>query len=160
MPSSTPSTAACASNDAGSDEASENVPWPLTQCARKKVVQNADHGPTRPYQDWFGGDSGPRSTGEWLHLDVGIYQALSAVLDGIKFPITVANRAGEEAIFTLCGLMCDSADTLWNGQKLPESITKGDPIVLDFAGAYTESTFTRFNGIEPPAIHFLDDLNL
>jgi ornithine decarboxylase len=102
----------------------------------------------------------PRATGEWLHLDVGIYQGLSDVPDGIKFPITVAGRAGEEAIFTLAGPTCDSADTLWSGQKLPESITEGDLIVLDYAGAYAESTFTRFNGIEPPAIHFLDDINL
>ena len=103
MPSSTPSTAACAFNEAGSDEA-QDFAWPLTQCARKKV--GADYGPTRPYQDW-------------LVATAGTAIALSDMPDGIKFPITVANRAGEEAIFTLAGPTCDSADTLWSGQMPP-----------------------------------------
>ena len=35
---------------------------------------------------------------------------------------------------------------------------EGDLLVFDIAGAYSESLFTRFNGIEPPAIHYVDDL--
>jgi ornithine decarboxylase len=100
----------------------------------------------------------PRPDGEWLHLDVGIYQGLNEALDHLVYPVTVAHRSGAEAAFTLCGPTCDSADTISKGQKLPASVTEGDLFVFDIAGAYSECLFTRFNGIEPPAVHFLDDL--
>jgi ornithine decarboxylase len=100
----------------------------------------------------------PRSDGEWLHLDVGVYQGLNEALDHLVYPVTVAHRSGAEAAFTLCGPTCDSADTISKGQKLPASVTEGDLFVFDMAGAYSECLFTRFNGIEPPTVHFLDDL--
>jgi ornithine decarboxylase len=93
-----------------------------------------------------------------LHLDVGVYQGLNEALDHLIYPVTVAHRSGDEATFTLCGPTCDSADTISKGQKLPASVTEGDLLVFDIAGAYSECLFTRFNGIEPPAVHFLDDL--
>ena len=100
-----------------------------------------------------------RADGEWLHLDVGIYQGLNEALDHIVYPITVAHRAGpHQAAFTLCGPTCDTADTISKGQKLPVSVTEGDLFIFDIAGAYSASLFTRFNGIESPVIHFLDDL--
>jgi ornithine decarboxylase len=100
----------------------------------------------------------PRADGEWLHLDVGVYHGLNGARYGLVFPITVARRAGAEKAFTLCGPTCDSADTISKAQKLPDSVTQGDLFVFDVAGAYSKSLFTRFNGIEPPVIHFLDDL--
>jgi ornithine decarboxylase len=99
-----------------------------------------------------------RSDGEWLHLDVGIYQGLNEAVDHLVYPVTVAHRSGTEAAFTLCGPTCDSADTISKGQKLPASVAEGDLFVFGMAGAYSECLFTRFNGIEPPAVHFLDDL--
>src|SRR5262245_24099772 len=99
----------------------------------------------------------PRSDGEWLHLDVGIHQGLNP-LDDLGYPVTVAHRSGAEAAFTLCGPTCDSDDTISKGQKLPASVTEGDLLVFDIAGAYSECFFTRFNGIEPPIVRFLDDL--
>jgi ornithine decarboxylase len=100
----------------------------------------------------------PRADGEWLHLDVGVYQGLNEALDRLVYPVTVAHRTGAEAAFTLCGPTCDSADTISKGQKLPAAVTEGDLFVFGIAGAYSECLFTRFNGIEPPAVHFLDDL--
>jgi ornithine decarboxylase len=100
----------------------------------------------------------PRPDGEWLHLDVGVYQGLNEALDHLVYPITVAHRSGAEAAFTLCGPTCDSADTISKGQALPASVTEGDLFIFDIAGAYAECLFTRFNGIEPPTVHYLDDL--
>ena len=100
----------------------------------------------------------PRAEGEWLHLDVGIYHGLNEAEDGIVYPITVAHRSGAQVPFTLCGPTCDSADTICKGQKLPNSVAEGDLFVFDVAGAYSECTFTHFNGIEPPIVHFLDEL--
>ncbi len=100
----------------------------------------------------------PRADGEWLHLDVGVYHGLNEALDRLVYPVTVAHPSGNEAAFTLCGPSCDSADTISKGQKLPETVTEGDLIIFSNVGAYSECLFTRFNGIEPPAIHDLDDL--
>lgn len=100
----------------------------------------------------------PRADGEWLHLDVGIYHGLNEALDRLVYPVTVAHRSGKEAAFTLCGPSCDSADTISKGQKLPATVSEGDLLVFDIAGAYSECLFTRFNGIEPPAVHYTDDL--
>jgi ornithine decarboxylase len=100
----------------------------------------------------------PRAEGEWLHLDVGIYHGLNEALDRLVYPVTVAHRSGKQAAFTLCGPSCDSADTISKGQRLPETVKEGDLLVFDIAGAYSECLFTRFNGIEPPAVHYTDDL--
>jgi len=97
----------------------------------------------------------PRADGEWLHLDVGSYHGLP---ESVIYPVTVAHRSGPEAAFTLCGPTCDSSDTISRGQKLPASVTEGDLFVFDIVGAYSECLFTHFNGIEPPTVHFLDDL--
>jgi len=99
-----------------------------------------------------------RADGEWLHLDVGTYHGLSEALDRVIYPVTVAHRSGAEAPFTLCGPTCDSTETISKGQKLPNSVSEGDLFVFDIAGAYSECTFTHFNGIEPPVVRFLDDL--
>ena len=100
----------------------------------------------------------PRAEGEWLHLDVGVYHGLNEALDRLVYPVTVAHRSGKEQPFTLCGPSCDSTDTISKGQKLPDTVQEGDLLVFDVAGAYSECLFTRFNGIEPPAIHYADDL--
>jgi ornithine decarboxylase len=100
----------------------------------------------------------PRADGEWLHLDVGIYHGLIEAMDHLVYPVTVAHRAGAQTAFTLCGPTCDTADTISKGQELPDSVTEGDLFVFDITGAYSECLFTRFNGIEPPVVHFLDDL--
>ena len=99
-----------------------------------------------------------RPDAEWLHLDVGIYQGLNEALDKLVYPVTVAGRAGREVPFTLCGPTCDSADTISTGQKLPAAVEEGDLLVFGMPGAYSECLFTRFNGIESPLVHFLDDL--
>ncbi len=99
-----------------------------------------------------------RAEGELLHLDVGIYHGLNEALDGIVYPVTVAHRSGTLAPFTLCGPTCDSVDRISKGQMLPNTVTEGDLFIFDIAGAYSECTFTHFNGIEPPVVRFLDDL--
>jgi ornithine decarboxylase len=66
----------------------------------------------------------PRADGEWLHLDVGVYQGLNEALDHLVYPVTVAHRTGALAAFTLCGPTCDSADTISKGQKLPTSVPR------------------------------------
>jgi len=99
-----------------------------------------------------------RSDGEWLHLDAGTYQGLNDDLKPFAYPVTVADRFGARAAFTLCGPTCAGDDIISRGQMLPASVTEGDLIVFDIAGAYSECFFSRFNGIEPPTVHFMDGL--
>jgi len=99
-----------------------------------------------------------RSDGEWLHLDAGTYQGLNDDLKPFAYPVTVADRFGARAAFTLCGPTCAGDDIISRGQMLPASVTEGDLIVFDIGGAYSECFFSRFNGIKPPTVHFIDGL--
>lgn len=99
-----------------------------------------------------------RPSGEWLHLDVGVYQGLDEALDGIVFPISYqASKPGEQA-FTLCGPTCDSVDMISRGQQLSSEIASGDLLVLSRTGAYSEGLATHFNAIDPPEVRYLDEL--
>jgi len=99
-----------------------------------------------------------RADGEWLHLDVGLYQGLFEVIDKYVYDITVMGRDGKPMPFTLCGPTCDSLDTISKGQMLPGDIDEEDLLVFHNAAAYSEACNTYFNGMAPPAVHYLDEV--
>lgn len=98
-----------------------------------------------------------RPDAEWLHLDVGVYQGFSDAPDGIRYSINVPGRDASPSPFTLCGPTCDSADTLSKHQFLPGDVRTGDLVIFHKAGAYAECLFSRFNGIQPPEVKYVDD---
>lgn len=99
-----------------------------------------------------------RPSGEWLHLDVGVYQGLSDAPSGIQFPISRLRPQGAEKSYTLCGPTCDSADTISKGQKLASNIQTGEMLFLNRTGAYSEALSTHFNHMPPPRVRFLGQL--
>lgn len=99
-----------------------------------------------------------RPTGEWLHLDVGVYQGLSDSPSGIIFPISHQRLGGVEQSYTLCGPTCDSADTISTGQKLTSAIQTGDLLVLNRTGAYSEALSTYFNDMPSPKVRYLGQI--
>lgn len=99
-----------------------------------------------------------RPDGEWLHLNVGVYQGFSDAPDGIRYSINAPGRSATPAPFTICGPTCDSADTLSKHQFLPGDVRTGDLLIFHKAGAYAECLFSHFNGIKPPEIKYTDDL--
>jgi ornithine decarboxylase len=99
-----------------------------------------------------------RADGEWLHLDAGLYQGLFEAMDKYVYDITVKGRNGAPQPFTLCGPTCDSFDTISKGQMLPGDIDEEDLLIFHNSAAYSEACYTHFNGMAPPAIHYLDEL--
>jgi ornithine decarboxylase len=99
-----------------------------------------------------------RQDGEWLHLGVGVYQGFSDAPDGIRYAINVPGKSATPTPFVLCGPTCDSVDTLSRNQYLPGDIATGDLVIFNKAGAYAECLFSRFNGINPPEVQYLEDL--
>ncbi len=99
-----------------------------------------------------------RASGEWLHLDAGVYQGLIEAIDRYVYDITVRGRKGDPQPFTLCGPTCDSFDTISKNQMLPGDIEEEDLLVFHNSAAYSEACYTHFNGMAPPAIHYLDEL--
>jgi ornithine decarboxylase len=99
-----------------------------------------------------------RADGEWLHLDAGIYQGLFDAVDKYVYDVSVPGRTGAQVPYTLCGPTCDSFDTLSKGQKLPADIQEEDLLVFHNSAAYSEACNTRFNGMAPPAVHYLDEV--
>lgn len=69
-----------------------------------------------------------------------------------------SGRQGAPVPFTLCGPTCDSTDVISKTQKLPDDIDEEDLVVFQNSAAYSEAVSTHFNGMNPPAIHFLDEL--
>ncbi|MFT8657529.1 type III PLP-dependent enzyme [Acetobacter papayae] len=99
-----------------------------------------------------------RASGEWLHLDAGIYQGLFDAVDHYVYEIATPGRSGAPVPFTLCGPTCDSFDTISKNQKLPGDLQEGDLLIFENAAAYSESCNTTFNGMPSPAVHYLDEL--
>lgn len=100
----------------------------------------------------------PRATGEWLHLDAGLYHGMIDVMDGYVYHITIPGRTGDLKPFTLSGPTCDSADVISKGQLLPGDIDEGDYFVFHDSAAYSEACDTEFNGMASPVSHYLDEV--
>lgn len=95
----------------------------------------------------------------WVYLDAGPHHGLFEWLPGaggLTMPIAVENQDRPMRLCRLAGPTCDSYDVLPGEFQLPELRT-GDRLAFRFAGAYTTSTATRFNGFDPPAIVVLSD---
>ncbi|MEM2059865.1 MAG: diaminopimelate decarboxylase, partial [Archaeoglobaceae archaeon] len=59
--------------------------------------------------------------------------------------VVVANKEGEEEVYTIVGPICESGDILARDRKLPK-VEKGDIIVILDAGAYGFSMSSQYNG--------------
>lgn len=60
--------------------------------------------------------------------------------------------------FSIWGSTCDSIDKLPKPVKLPPQLRTGDYIEFGLMGAYTNATYTSFNGIKTPDLVFVMDL--
>jgi ornithine decarboxylase len=104
-----------------------------------------------------------RAGEQWLYLDVGAYNGLMETQQALgrwRFPLwsSLPDHATRRHIpFTMTGPSCDSADTMFYGQPLPETLGEGDRIYIASAGAYTLSYASNFNGFPTPRTHFLPE---
>lgn len=104
-----------------------------------------------------------RAGEQWLYLDVGAYNGLMETQQALgqwRFPLWSSrpdHAACRQIPFTITGPSCDSADTMFYEQLLPETLAEGDRIFIASAGAYTLSYASNFNGFPMPQPHFLPE---
>lgn len=104
-----------------------------------------------------------RAGEEWLYLDVGAYHGLMETQQAVgrwRYPLWSSrcdHAVAPQIPFTLTGPTCDSADTMFYGVLLPDTLGEGDRIYVASAGAYTLSYASSFNGFPPPQPYFLPE---
>ncbi|MDH4198943.1 MAG: hypothetical protein OEV66_01040 [Spirochaetia bacterium] len=92
---------------------------------------------------------------KWVFLDTGVFSGLMETIDGITYPLN-SNGSGENESVMLCGPSCDGADKMYRA-TLPQPKV-GDIISMSGTGAYTLAYASYFNGLEPPEITFVDEI--
>jgi ornithine decarboxylase len=96
-------------------------------------------------------DDGDRH--RWVYLDIGKFGGLAETMEeAIRYPILTARDNDEKAPCVIAGPTCDSADVLYEKTPydLPVTLTVGDEVLIDKAGAYTTTYATvAFNGFAP-----------
>ena len=89
----------------------------------------------------------------WVYLDIGKFGGLAETMEeAIRYPIRTPHDRGLTGPCVVAGPTCDSADVLYEKTPyhLPVSLSIGDEVLIEGAGAYT-STYSSvaFNGFEP-----------
>jgi ornithine decarboxylase len=89
----------------------------------------------------------------WVYLDIGKFGGLAETMDeAIRYPIRTARDGDAVEPCVIAGPTCDSADVLYEKTPypLPISLTIGDEVLIEGAGAYTTTyASVAFNGFEP-----------
>jgi len=89
----------------------------------------------------------------WVYLDIGKFGGLAETMEeAIRYPILTLRDDDEKAPCVIAGPTCDSADVLYEKTPydLPVTLTVGDEVLIDKAGAYTTTYATvAFNGFAP-----------
>ncbi|WP_406854889.1 type III PLP-dependent enzyme [Alsobacter sp. KACC 23698] len=89
----------------------------------------------------------------WVYLDIGKFGGLAETMDeSIRYPIRTRHDGDEMAPCVLAGPTCDSADVMYEKEPymLPVSLSIGDKVLIEGAGAYTTTySAVAFNGFPP-----------
>ena len=95
-----------------------------------------------------------REDDTWVYLDAGVFNALMETIEGFRYELRT-ERDGPRHPVTVAGPSCDSVDTLFTVEPLPD-LDIGDRVYVMNAGAYTLSYASSFNGFEPPGVKLVD----
>jgi ornithine decarboxylase len=89
----------------------------------------------------------------WVYLDIGKFGGLAETMDeAIRYPITTAKDGDMKEPCVIAGPTCDSADVLYEKTPypLPITLSVGDEVLIEAAGAYTTTySAVAFNGFPP-----------
>ena len=89
----------------------------------------------------------------WVYLDIGKFGGLAETMDeAIRYPITTAKDGDVKEPCVIAGPTCDSADVLYEKTPypLPITLSVGDEVLIEAAGAYTTTyAAVAFNGFPP-----------
>ncbi|HDK16644.1 MAG TPA: type III PLP-dependent enzyme, partial [Nitrospirae bacterium] len=91
-----------------------------------------------------------RGSGNWLYLDVGVFNGLMESVGGIKYTYLAESLQQTKKIkWTITGPSCDSFDIIDRDVALPEPEV-GNLVLILSSGAYTTSYASEFNGFPLP----------
>lgn len=92
-----------------------------------------------------------RGDGDWLYIDVGVFNGLMESVGGIKYSYIVESYKNtmHKKRWTIAGPSCDSFDVIDNNVALQEPDI-GNLILILSSGAYTVSYASEFNGFSIP----------
>jgi ornithine decarboxylase len=89
----------------------------------------------------------------WVYLDIGKFGGLAETMEeAIRYPITTAKDGDAKEPCVIAGPTCDSADVLYEKTPypLPITLSVGDEVLIEAAGAYTTTyASVAFNGFPP-----------
>jgi ornithine decarboxylase len=89
----------------------------------------------------------------WVFLDIGKFGGLAETMEeAIRYPISTLRDEDPKAPCIIAGPTCDSADVLYEKKPydLPITLTVGDEVLIEAAGAYTTTySSVAFNGFAP-----------
>jgi ornithine decarboxylase len=89
----------------------------------------------------------------WVYLDIGKFGGLAETMEeAIRYPITTAKDGDAKVPCVVAGPTCDSADVLYEKTPypLPITLSVGDEVLIEAAGAYTTTySSVAFNGFPP-----------
>jgi ornithine decarboxylase len=89
----------------------------------------------------------------WVYLDIGKFGGLAETMDeSIRYPILTDHDEDRRVPCVLAGPTCDSADVMYEKEPywLPVSLSIGDKVLIEGAGAYTTTySAVAFNGFPP-----------
>jgi ornithine decarboxylase len=89
----------------------------------------------------------------WVFLDIGKFGGLAETMEeAIRYPILTPRDRDPKGPCIIAGPTCDSADVLYEKKPydLPVTLTVGDEVLIDSAGAYTTTySSVAFNGFAP-----------
>jgi ornithine decarboxylase len=89
----------------------------------------------------------------WVYLDIGKFGGLAETMEeAIRYPITTAKDGDAKEPCVIAGPTCDSADVLYEKTPypLPITLSVGDEVLIEAAGAYTTTySSIAFNGFPP-----------
>ena len=89
----------------------------------------------------------------WVFLDIGKFGGLAETMEeAIRYRLITARDGEAKGPCIVAGPTCDSADVLYEKKpyELPLSLTVGDEVLIDAAGAYTTTyASVAFNGFAP-----------
>jgi ornithine decarboxylase len=89
----------------------------------------------------------------WVYLDIGKFGGLAETMEeAIRYPLVTAKDKDAKGPCVVAGPTCDSADVLYEKTPyaLPLSLSVGDEVLIEAAGAYTTTyASVAFNGFAP-----------
>jgi ornithine decarboxylase len=97
-----------------------------------------------------------RESDTWVYLDAGVFNGLMETIEGFRYELRTERRGPRRPV-TVAGPSCDSVDTLFTVEPLPE-LEVGERVYVMNSGAYTLSYASEFNGFQPPSVKLVDSL--